>query len=98
MMRFVATKTIMRVALAASTMLATPVLAQQAAPVPAPDAPVAAPETAAAPAPGRDIIVTGSRITSGGFSAPTPTQVLGADAIAKNAQPNIFTTVAQLPR
>ncbi len=96
-MRFVATKTIMRVALAASTMLATPVLAQQAAPAPAPDAPVAAPETAAAPAPGRDIIVTGSRITSGGFSAPTPTQVLGADAIAKNAQPNIFTTVAQLP-
>jgi outer membrane receptor protein involved in Fe transport len=43
-----------------------------------------------------DIVVTGTRITSG-FSAPTPTTVIGEDQILKNAQPNIFNTVAQLP-
>ena len=46
---------------------------------------------------GPDIVVTGSRITSAGFNAPTPTQVLGAAQLAKNAEPNIFTTVTQLP-
>ena len=58
----------------------------------------------AAPAPAADdqepkaeIVVTGSRIASPNFTAPTPTQSLGADQIAANAQPNIFTTVAQLP-
>jgi iron complex outermembrane receptor protein len=69
----------------------------------------AAPETLTAPATqqadqaaqteqaSRDIVVTGSRITSSGFNAPTPTQTLGAAQIAKNAEPNIFTTIAQLP-
>jgi outer membrane receptor protein involved in Fe transport len=45
----------------------------------------------------QDIVVTGSRITTGGFTAPTPTTVIDAGAIAANAQPNIFTTIAQLP-
>ena len=58
---------------------------------PAPDAP-AAPSSG----PG-DIIVTGSRITTNGFNAPTPTTVIGEDQILKNAQPNIFNTIAQLP-
>ncbi|MDE1917972.1 MAG: TonB-dependent receptor [Sphingomonadales bacterium] len=72
--------------------LAAPALAQGAAPAPETPAPApASPQTA------RDIIVTGSRITSSGFSAPTPTQVLSSAAIAKNAQPNVFTTIAQLP-
>ncbi|MFZ2996152.1 TonB-dependent receptor domain-containing protein [Sphingobium sp.] len=44
-----------------------------------------------------DIIVTGSRITTSGFNAPTPTTVIGEEQIANNAQPNIFTTIAQLP-
>jgi len=44
-----------------------------------------------------DIVVTGTRITSSGFNAPTPTTVIGEEQILKNAQPNIFTTVAQLP-
>jgi outer membrane receptor protein involved in Fe transport len=44
-----------------------------------------------------DIVVTGSRITSPGFTAPTPTQAIDAVQIAQNAQPNIFTTIAQLP-
>ncbi|MBW6532551.1 TonB-dependent receptor [Sphingomonas sp. RRHST34] len=47
--------------------------------------------------PARDVVVTGSRIVSSGFTAPTPTQVLSYEAITKNAQPNVFTTVAQLP-
>jgi outer membrane receptor protein involved in Fe transport len=58
---------------------------------PAPDAPAAA-----SSGPG-DIIVTGSRITTNGFNAPTPTTVIGEDQILKNAQPNIFNTIAQLP-
>jgi iron complex outermembrane receptor protein len=43
------------------------------------------------------IVVTGSRIRSSGFSAPTPTQVLDTAAIEGNAQPNLFTTIAELP-
>jgi outer membrane receptor protein involved in Fe transport len=63
----------------------------------APDAAIAtdgAPESGGAP---QDIVVTGSRITTGGFNAPTPTTMIDAGAIAANAQPNVFTTIAQLP-
>ncbi|MDF0487889.1 TonB-dependent receptor [Sphingomonas sp. H39-1-10] len=102
------TTTIFRAALAASTMLATPAFAQVSSapgPVQGGEAPVSQPAPATlspsaptgAPAPQGDVVVTGSRITSSGFTAPTPTQVLNRDAIIKNAQPNIFTTVAQLP-
>lgn len=52
---------------------------------------------ASAPADTGEVIVTGSRIKSSGFSAPTPTQVLGAADLARNAEPNIFTTITQLP-
>lgn len=45
----------------------------------------------------QDIVVTGTRIVTGGFTAPTPTTVIGTEQIAANAQPNIFTTIAQLP-
>ena len=45
----------------------------------------------------KEIVVTGSRITAAGFDAPTPTTVLGADLLAKAAQPNIFTAITQLP-
>lgn len=45
----------------------------------------------------QDIIITGSRITSPNFTAPTPVQAVDAEQIAANAQPNIFTTIAQLP-
>jgi iron complex outermembrane receptor protein len=68
---------------------------------------VAAPDAAKAPADpagagdaarqDADIIVTGSRITTSGFNAPTPTTVIGDTQIANNAQPNIFNTIAQLP-
>nr|WP_066725818.1 TonB-dependent receptor [Sphingomonas pituitosa] len=43
------------------------------------------------------IIVTGSRIVASGFTAPTPTTVIGEEQIAANAQPNLFNTIAQLP-
>lgn len=44
-----------------------------------------------------EIIVTGSRIMTSGFNAPTPTTVIGEDSIQANAQPNIFNTIQQLP-
>ena len=43
------------------------------------------------------IVVTGTRITTRGFTAPTPTTMVTAEDIAKTAQPNIFTSVTQLP-
>ncbi|MCP2006654.1 TonB-dependent receptor domain-containing protein [Duganella violaceipulchra] len=43
------------------------------------------------------VTVSGSRIASRGFTQPTPTTVLNADDLAKNAQPNIFNTIAELP-
>ena len=69
----------------------------QSAPQDAPEstqtAPAAPVESSASP----DIVVTGSRIAVSGFTAPTPTTVIGSEQIAANAQPNIFTTIAQLP-
>jgi iron complex outermembrane receptor protein len=46
---------------------------------------------------GPDIVVTGTRITASGYTAPTPTTVIGAADIARNGEPNVFTTIAQLP-
>jgi outer membrane receptor protein involved in Fe transport len=50
-----------------------------------------------APQENSDIVVTGSRIIASGFTAPTPTTIIGEEQIAANAQPNIFNTIAQLP-
>jgi len=44
-----------------------------------------------------DIVVTGTRITSSGFSAPTPTTVISVEQLQQSAQPNIFDSIAQLP-
>jgi iron complex outermembrane recepter protein len=95
-----------RALLSTASMLAllafAPPAAAQDAP-PAAGTPSLATPTAGAPtqesgqSAAKEIVVTGSRITATGFAAPTPTQVLSAAAIAKNAQPNIFTTIAQLP-
>jgi outer membrane receptor protein involved in Fe transport len=43
------------------------------------------------------VVVTGTRIQATGFTAPTPTTIVGTEQIEKNAQPNIYTTIAQLP-
>lgn len=78
-------------------LLSAPAMAQSVDPA----APTVAttPTTAAAEGPAQiaDIVVTGSRITSSGFAAPTPTQVIGAADIAKLSQPNIFNAITQLP-
>ncbi|MFD1951825.1 TonB-dependent receptor domain-containing protein [Sphingomonas arantia] len=98
-------------AISASPVLAQVAPAPTPDPVPA-AGPVAAPAEAVAPgsvsattavgpaqtnASDGDIVVTGSRIVSNGFAAPTPTTVIGAAQIQSNAQPNVFTTIAQLP-
>ena len=44
-----------------------------------------------------EIVVTGTRIRATGFTAPTPTQVLGTADLERAAQPNIFTAITQLP-
>lgn len=44
-----------------------------------------------------EVVVTASRLNVSGFTAPTPTTVIGTEDIARNAQPNVFTTIAQLP-
>jgi outer membrane receptor protein involved in Fe transport len=43
------------------------------------------------------IVVSGTRITSSGFTAPTPTTVVTAESLQKSAEPNIFTSISQLP-
>ncbi len=44
-----------------------------------------------------EIVVTGTRIRSTGFTAPTPTQVLGQADLERSAEPNVFTAITQLP-
>jgi iron complex outermembrane receptor protein len=50
-----------------------------------------------APEPLAELVVTGSRITSAGFTQPTPTTMLSAPDIEKVAEPNLFNTIAELP-
>jgi len=51
----------------------------------------------AANADAEEIVVTGTRITASGYTAPTPTTMIGEEDILRNAEPNVFTTIAQLP-
>src|SRR5690349_20736849 len=44
-----------------------------------------------------EVVVTGSRITTTGFSQPTPTTIISAADIEKAAAPNLFNTISQLP-
>jgi outer membrane receptor protein involved in Fe transport len=71
-----------------SMLIAGPALAQSApakAPSPSDDATVS------------EIVVTGTRIQTTGFTAPTPTSVIGEAQIQNNAQANVFATIVQLP-
>ncbi len=43
------------------------------------------------------VTVSSTRITTGGFDAPTPTTVISADDLLKQANPNVFDTITQLP-
>jgi outer membrane receptor protein involved in Fe transport len=93
----------MRLAVAsACSWIALSAQAQQAAePVPAAQdavAPAATPLDPAAATPADNVVtVSGSRIASRGFTQPTPTTSLSSDDLAKNAQPNLFNTIAELP-
>lgn len=68
----------------------TPALAQQAE-----DAPAA--EDSADAATDQPIVVTGSRIVSSGFTAPTPLTVVGADQIERQAATNIAQILNEIP-
>ena len=73
-----------------SMLMAGPALAQSAS---TPKAPSSANDDATV----SEIVVTGTRIQTTGFTAPTPTSVIGEAQIQNNAQANIFATIVQLP-
>jgi outer membrane cobalamin receptor len=50
-----------------------------------------------AQAPADTVVVTASRITARGFSAPTPTTVVSMADVQASALPNLYDTIAQLP-
>src|SRR5438067_7507483 len=57
-------------------------------------------DTAGPAQPAKDMTVvrvSGSRIAARGFTEPTPTTTLTAEELAKDAQPNLSTTLAELP-
>jgi iron complex outermembrane receptor protein len=43
------------------------------------------------------VVVSSTRLQNAGFDAPTPTQSVNADDLAKIAQPNVFDAVIELP-
>lgn len=55
------------------------------------------PETTSGAAPLSTVTVSGSRISSLGFTQPTPTTTLTASDLESVAQPNIFNTIVELP-
>lgn len=60
----------------------------------------AAAQTASAqdqPVDDAELVVSASRITQAGFDAPTPTTVISQELLERQAQPNIFNAIAQLP-
>jgi outer membrane receptor protein involved in Fe transport len=44
-----------------------------------------------------EVVVTGSRIASRGFTQPTPTTTVTAEDLEKASQPNIFQAIVQMP-
>lgn len=92
------------IAALAAVLAFSPAAAQTApsAPPPAPvqDAPVTVDQsqtTAPDQQVSSDIIVTGSRITSSGFNAPTPTTMVSSEDLQQVAAPNIFNAITILP-
>jgi outer membrane receptor protein involved in Fe transport len=45
----------------------------------------------------QEVVISASRLTTGGFNAPTPTEVLDTHELQQNAEPNIAASVGQLP-
>lgn len=95
------TRSMLRQSAAASAIMlaaiAGPAWAQAEPAAPAAPAPQEEEPQAAEPAVA-DIVVTGSRITRSGFTAPTPTTVVGLADIQKAAPANIADFVNQMPQ
>ncbi len=78
---------------AASSSDPAPPASQEAAPME-----TVTPATTAASTPAiQEIVVTGSRLTTSGFSAPTPVTVVGNDFINKRAPSTIGDALSQIP-
>jgi iron complex outermembrane recepter protein len=54
-------------------------------------------ETKKEPVEINEVIITGSRIISDGFTQPTPTTTLSRDELDKSSRPNVFNAIVQLP-
>lgn len=54
-------------------------------------------QTAAAPVAAEEIVVTGTRIVRDGYEAPTPTTVVGAEALAQQAAPSVIEYLNTVP-
>lgn len=54
-------------------------------------------QDASAPEDGADIIITGTRVRREGYTAATPTTIIGADDLARAAKPNIADAINLLP-
>jgi outer membrane receptor protein involved in Fe transport len=93
----------MRLAVASACSWLAVAHAQQATPAPQAEPAQTATDAAPAAAPEPEVkvenvvTVSGSRISARGFSQPTPTTTLSADDLAKNAKPNLFNAIAELP-
>jgi iron complex outermembrane receptor protein len=75
----------------------TPADPTQSAQAPAAATP-AGPDAVPAAVPETNVVrVSGSRIAARGFTQPTPTTSLNSADLEKAAQPNLFTTLAELP-
>src|SRR6187402_3914011 len=71
----------------------TPATAQTAPATPSP-----APTVAAADSSAEEIVVTGSRLSAAGFSAPTPVAVIGAEDIKLSGTVNVERLLAESPQ
>src|ERR1700733_8229071 len=58
---------------------------------------ISAPAMAQAQESTESVVVSSTRIMSAGFDAPTPTTVISSEDLTKQAEPNVFTTVTELP-
>jgi outer membrane receptor protein involved in Fe transport len=82
-----------------SMLVMASIASAQGAPVQSEDKPAPSSELASKHEPGTvgEVVVTGTRLRTAGFDAPTPTQILGEEELQEAAHPNIFDTIEQLP-
>jgi len=76
---------------ACSIWVASPALAQDA------PAPQAQPQSDSAESDTSDIVVTATRVQRSGFNAPTPTTIVGGEALEQRAATNVSTVLNEIP-